>query len=70
MKTTKVKVKSPVITEIKTTEIIIDNSDSLKTNISKLESAYMDAISGKMKFGKVKDLFKKIHKKIKQTNKK
>lgn len=70
MKTTKVKVKSPVITEIKTTEITIDNSDSLKTNISKLESAYMDAISGKMKFGQVKDLFKKIHKKIKQTNKK
>lgn len=69
-KTTKTKVKNSVITESKlTNDNVIDNNESLKNDISKLESAYIEAISGKMKFGQVKDIFKKIHKKIKETAK-
>ncbi len=51
-------------------ETKIDSTDLLKSNITKLESAYVAAISGKMKFAQVKDIFKKIHKEIKETTKK
>ena len=33
--------------------------------MSKLETAYMAAISGEMKFGEVKSIFKQLHKEIK-----
>jgi hypothetical protein len=35
--------------------------------ISKLETAYMAAISGEMKFGEVKSIFKQLHKEIKKS---
>ena len=35
--------------------------------MSKLESAYMSAINGEMKFGEVKSIFKKLHKEIKSS---
>ena len=35
--------------------------------MSKLETAYMAAISGEMKFGEVKSIFKKLHKEIKSS---
>ena len=35
--------------------------------MSKLETAYMEAISGEMKFGEVKSIFKKLHKEIKSS---
>lgn len=35
--------------------------------MNKLETAYMAAISGKMKFGKVKSIFKQLHKEIKKS---
>lgn len=37
--------------------------------MSKLETAYMAAISGEMKFGEVKSIFKKLHKEIKKSAK-
>ena len=37
--------------------------------MSKLETAYMAAISGEMKFGEVKSIFKKLHKEIKSSTK-
>jgi hypothetical protein len=48
----------------------IDVDNSLHSKILNLESAYADAISGKIKFGEVKDMFKKLHKEIKSTTKK
>ncbi len=35
--------------------------------MSQLETAYMAAISGEMKFGKVKSIFKQLHKEIKKS---
>jgi hypothetical protein len=35
--------------------------------MNKLETAYMAAISGEMKFGKVKSIFKQLHKEIKKS---
>jgi hypothetical protein len=37
--------------------------------MSKLETAYMAAISGEMKFGEVKSIFKQLHKEIKKSAK-
>mgnify|MGYP003704535729 CR=1 FL=1 len=39
----------------------------IQEKMSKLETAYMAAISGKMKFGKVKSIFKQLHKEIKKS---
>ena len=47
-----------------------DVDNSLHSKIANLESAYVDAISGKIKFGEVKNIFKKLHKEIKSTTKK
>jgi len=35
--------------------------------MSKLETAYMSAISGEIKFGEVKSIFKQLHKEIKKS---
>lgn len=77
-KVTSVETKQPVKTERKKrarkTEVKTENPVSkqltVHTKIQKLEVAYMAAISGKMKFGKVKDLFKKLHRDIKKSTKK
>lgn len=37
--------------------------------MSKLETAYMAAISGEIKFGEVKSIFKQLHKEIKKSAK-
>lgn len=39
----------------------------IQEKMSKLETAYMAAISGKMKFGEVKSIFKQLHKEIKKS---
>jgi hypothetical protein len=39
----------------------------VQERISKLETAYMEAISGKMKFREVKSIFKQLHKEIKKS---
>lgn len=39
----------------------------IQTEMAKLESAYMSAISGEMKFGEVKSIFKQLHKEIKKS---
>jgi hypothetical protein len=48
----------------------IDVDNSLHSKIVNLETAYINAISGKIKFAEVKSIFKKIHKEIKATTKK
>jgi hypothetical protein len=73
-----VEVKKPIKTERKKrarktevkTENPVNTQLTVHTKIQKLEVAYMAAISGEMKFGKVKDLFKKLHRDIKKSTKK
>lgn len=43
---------------------------AIHSKIQKLEIAYMAALSGEMKFGEVKSMFKKLHKAIKKSAKK
>lgn len=42
-------------------------SSPVSEKLSKLEMAYMAAISGKIKFGEVKSIFKQLHKEIKKS---
>jgi hypothetical protein len=58
----------------KTTKTAKKKTETAKTTVSpihekmsKLETAYMAAISGEMKFGKVKSIFKQLHKEIKKS---
>ena len=39
----------------------------IHSKMSKLETAYMEALNGKIKFGEVKSMFKKFHKEIKES---
>lgn len=68
-KNKKVATKSMTKTTAKTKA-----ENNAKTSVSpvhekmnKLETAYIAAISGKMKFGKVKSIFKQLHKEIKKS---
>ena len=70
VKATTKKVKPETKKTTEKVETKVDSTETLKSNITKLESAYVEAISGKMKFAQVKDIFKKIHKEIKQSNRK
>ncbi len=70
VKATTKKVKPETKKTTEKVETKVDSTETLKYNITKLESAYVEAISGKMKFAQVKDIFKKIHKEIKQSNRK
>jgi hypothetical protein len=69
-KKTAIKTKQPKKTTNKAVTSVTDSNDKLKAQITNLESAYLAALSGKIKFGEVKDIFKKMHKEIKQSNKK
>ena len=69
-KKTAIKTKSPKKNTNKSVSPITESNDKLKSQITNLESAYLAAISGKIKFGEVKDIFKKMHKEIKQSTKK
>ena len=69
-KNNKVEKMSPVTktTKKRTTKATTTVSASpVHEKMNKLETAYMDAISGKMKFGKVKSIFKQLHKEIKKS---
>lgn len=48
----------------------VESNNSIHSKMVNLEMAYMNAISGKIKFGEVKSMFKKLHKEIKATSKK
>ncbi len=50
--------------------MMIDVDSSLHNKMINLETAYINAISGKIKFGEVKSIFKKLHKEIKAISKK
>lgn len=42
-------------------------SSPISESMTQLETAYNDAVSGKIKFAEVKSIFKKIHKEIKKS---
>ncbi len=68
----------PVQAEKKTTttkkvvkkEESVDLNKVIRSKMTNLETAYMAAVSGKIKFGEVKSVFKKLHKEIKESRKK
>jgi hypothetical protein len=59
------KTKITATTDTVSTAMITVSPVSEK--MSKLETAYMAAISGEMKFGEVKSIFKQLHKEIKKS---
>lgn len=60
-KTTKTTTKKKTETNAKVTV------SPVTEKLSQLEMAYMAAISGKIKFGEVKSIFKQLHKEIKKS---
>ncbi len=60
-KTTKTTTKKKTETNAKVTV------SPVSEKLSQLEMAYMAAISGKIKFGEVKSIFKQLHKEIKKS---
>jgi hypothetical protein len=69
-KTPSMKVKASTGTKkTKTTATATTAASPISEKMSKLESAYMSAISGEMKFGEVKSIFKQLHKEIKKSAK-
>jgi hypothetical protein len=63
--TRKTKAKATTATATTATATVSPVSEKM----SKLETAYMAAISGEMKFGEVKSIFKQLHKEIKKSAK-
>jgi hypothetical protein len=44
--------------------------DMITSELSKLNTAYTEAMNGKLKFSEVKEMFKKLHKDVKNFSKK
>lgn len=65
VETSKTKTTTPRKRATKVTPV----QSPIQERMSKLESAYMSAISGEMKFGEVKSIFKQLHKEIKKSAK-
>lgn len=63
IKKSTMKAKSEVKQKIKSKTKPFKVGDKM----SKLGSAYKDAISGKIKFGEVKEIFRQLHKEIKSS---
>jgi hypothetical protein len=63
------KVEKPIEVEkkAKKTTKRVTPKNEIHSRMSKLETAYMEALNGKIKFGEVKSMFKKFHKEIKES---
>jgi hypothetical protein len=61
--------KTKVTATTDTVATAITTVSPVSEKMSKLETAYMAAISGEMKFGEVKSIFKQLHKEIKKSAK-
>lgn len=66
----------PVQAEKKTIKKVVkvvestDLNKEIRAKMTNLETAYLEALNGKIKFGEVKSMFKKLHKEIKESRKK
>jgi hypothetical protein len=75
-KKTVVMKAEPIQAETKTIKKVVKKAESVDLNkvihakMTNLETAYLEALSGKIKFGEVKSMFKKLHKEIKGSRKK
>jgi hypothetical protein len=73
--TKKTKSTTDNIFDEKTGTVSVINFDTISTvstvseKMSKLETAYIAAINGEIKFGEVKSIFKQLHKEIKKSTK-
>jgi MFS superfamily sulfate permease-like transporter len=47
----------------------VTTTSPIQERMAKLETAYIAAISGEIKFGEVKSIFKQLHKEIKKSAK-
>ena len=54
----------------KVAKVEVIKESPIKTGMGKLENAYNEAISGKIKFKEVRNIFEKLHKEIKNSVKK
>lgn len=61
------KTKTTKTTTKKKSETAKITVSPVSEKLSQLEMAYMAAISGKIKFGEVKSIFKQLHKEIKKS---
>jgi hypothetical protein len=53
----------------KSAKASVTTTSPIQERMAKLESAYMSAIIGEIKFGEVKSIFKQLHKEIKKSAK-
>jgi hypothetical protein len=53
----------------KSAKASVTTTSPIQERMAKLEIAYMSAISGEIKFGEVKSIFKQLHKEIKKSAK-
>lgn len=63
-------VKAPVKASVKSVKKEAKPNLNVGSELSKIGAAYAAAINGKMKFSKVKEMFKKLHKEVKKSSKK
>jgi len=63
------KAKTSTGSTRKTKATKVTTVSPVSEKMSKLETAYMAAISGEIKFGEVKSIFKQLHKEIKKSAK-
>ncbi len=71
-KSSKATQKQSTTKKAKTEKKNITNSTpeiELQTKMNLLQKAYLAALSGEIKFGEVKSMFKKLHKEIKSEKK-
>ena len=61
------------VTKVESTDLnkeVLPLIITIRNKMTNLETAYLEALSGKIKFGEVKSMFKKLHKEIKGSRKK
>ena len=70
-KKTKTGTGSLVINDKKMTQVSkkITKTINVSTELSKIGDAYTEALSGKLKFSEVKEMFRKLHKEMKKSKK-
>ncbi len=66
-RTTKTEKPIEVEKKAKRTTRRVTPKNEIHSRMSKLETAYMEALNGTIKFGEVKSMFKKFHKEIKEA---
>ena len=67
MQTNNKQVEKMSVTKTTTRKRTAKVKSPVHESMIKLESAYVSAISGEIKFGEVKSIFKQLHKEIKKS---